>query len=335
MELRQGQLRRAGARMQMALSKGRGGADVGNPWIAVPYASTLYEAGDLARADPSLAAHMLAACEASMPDHMIIAFVLRSRIAQARDEHAGAQQLLCDLEHMGLQRQLPRVAASAHLERSRSLLLLGLLEAAQQALDRATKLFDWSSIQALALPAHETEDPAIGRIRLALASGDLAQARRQIEAQAAAVHGRRARGMKLDVFQPLLEICVQEGYLRIIVDEGLATAPALQRLQEKLRAGARADRQPLLEDLIMRMLAALGVNPLALASPIQMETPLTQKELQVLLALAEGCSNQDICQRLGISDSTVRTHLRSINQKLGAQSRSHAVAIARRGKLLR
>ena len=85
----------------------------------------------------------------------------------------------------------------------------------------------------------------------------------------------------------------------------------------------------------MRMLAALGVNPLALASPIQMETPLTQKELQVLLALAEGCSNQDICQRLGISDSTVRTHLRSINQKLGAQSRSHAVAIARRGKLLR
>ena len=353
MELRLGQLRRASARMQMALGSGRGGTDVGNPWIAVPYASALYEAGDLARADSSLAAHLLAACEASMPDHMIMAFVLRSRIAQARDDQAGAQQLLCDMEHLGLQRQLPRVAASANLERSRSLLLLGLLEAAQQALDRATKLFDWASVQDLALPAHETEDPAMGRIRLALARGDVAQARLQMESQASAAQGRCVRGMKLDVFRiiadsqegawdaalgrlrPLLELAVQEGYLRIVVDEGVATAPALQRLLDQLRTGSRGDRQPLLEDLIVRMLTALGVNPEALVSGLQLATPLTQKELQVLQALAEGCSNQDICERLGISDSTARTHLRSINQKLGAQSRSHAVALARRGRLLR
>ena len=354
MELRQGQLGRATARMQTMLRVEPGvvGTDVGNPWIAVPYASTLFEAGELAHAEHWLAAHMLAACEASMPDHMIIAFVLRSRIAQAREDHAGAQQLLCDLEHMGLQRQLPRVAASAHLERSRSLLLMGLTNAAEQALERATKLFDWSVVQGLALPAHETEDPVIGRIRLALARGDLAQARLDLGLHEEMSLARRTRGMKLDVLrvmadskdgawdtalerlQRLLALCAQEGYLRIVVDEGVAVAPALLRLHERLRTGARADRQPMLEDLISRMLGGLGVHAQAQASGIELEAPLTQKELQVLQALSEGCSNQDICRRLGISDSTTRTHLRSINQKLGAQSRSHAVAIARRGKLL-
>ena len=57
--------------------------------------------------------------------------------------------------------------------------------------------------------------------------------------------------------------------------------------------------------------------------------PLTHKEIRVLLLLAEGYSNNAIAERLFISDSTVRTHLRNINAKLNAQSRTQAVAIAR------
>ena len=41
-------------------------------------------------------------------------------------------------------------------------------------------------------------------------------------------------------------------------------------------------------------------------------------------------SNSAMAEKLFISDSTVRTHLRQINRKLGAASRTQAVAIARK-----
>jgi LuxR family maltose regulon positive regulatory protein len=49
-----------------------------------------------------------------------------------------------------------------------------------------------------------------------------------------------------------------------------------------------------------------------------------------LQLLVEGYSNSAIAEKLYVSDSTVRTHLRNINMKLGAHSRTQAVAIARK-----
>ena len=67
----------------------------------------------------------------------------------------------------------------------------------------------------------------------------------------------------------------------------------------------------------------------------QVMQPLTRKEIAVLRLAAEGCSNSAMAERLALSDSTVRTHLRNINTKLDARSRSEAVAIARRLDLIR
>ena len=61
---------------------------------------------------------------------------------------------------------------------------------------------------------------------------------------------------------------------------------------------------------------------------------LTAKELQVLHLLAEGYSNAAMSEKLFVSDSTVRTHLRNINSKLGTASRTRAVAVARQMKLI-
>ena len=57
---------------------------------------------------------------------------------------------------------------------------------------------------------------------------------------------------------------------------------------------------------------------------------LTRKEIQVMRLVAEGLSNDDIAERLFVAETTVRTHLRNINSKLDANSRTQAVAIARR-----
>jgi len=55
---------------------------------------------------------------------------------------------------------------------------------------------------------------------------------------------------------------------------------------------------------------------------------LTARERQVLGLIAAGCSNRDAAWTLGISEHTVRAHLRSISQKLGVQNRLQAVALA-------
>jgi LuxR family maltose regulon positive regulatory protein len=62
--------------------------------------------------------------------------------------------------------------------------------------------------------------------------------------------------------------------------------------------------------------------------------PLTPKELKVLKLLAEGYSNAAMADKLFVSDSTVRTHLRNINIKLAVHSRTQAIVAARRLGLL-
>lgn len=56
---------------------------------------------------------------------------------------------------------------------------------------------------------------------------------------------------------------------------------------------------------------------------------LTQREVEVLLLVAEGCRNADIADRLFVSPKTVDHHVSSILAKLGAKSRSEAAARAR------
>jgi DNA-binding NarL/FixJ family response regulator len=56
---------------------------------------------------------------------------------------------------------------------------------------------------------------------------------------------------------------------------------------------------------------------------------LTPREKEVLRLMAEGKSSRDIGARLGISYTTVRTHIRSLGSKLGVHSKLEAVVKAR------
>ncbi|TQK18016.1 LuxR family two component transcriptional regulator [Microbacterium sp. SLBN-154] len=56
---------------------------------------------------------------------------------------------------------------------------------------------------------------------------------------------------------------------------------------------------------------------------------LTEREHDVLTALGEGLSNAEIALRLGISLTTVKTHVSNVLAKLGARSRTHAAALVR------
>lgn len=55
---------------------------------------------------------------------------------------------------------------------------------------------------------------------------------------------------------------------------------------------------------------------------------LTEREMDVLRQVAAGAANKIIADNLKISEETVKTHMRKILSKLGANDRTHAVAIA-------
>lgn len=61
---------------------------------------------------------------------------------------------------------------------------------------------------------------------------------------------------------------------------------------------------------------------------------LTDREREILSLLADGLGNKQIAARLGISTSTVKTHLELLYEKLDAASRAEAVAAAIRLGLL-
>jgi DNA-binding NarL/FixJ family response regulator len=64
----------------------------------------------------------------------------------------------------------------------------------------------------------------------------------------------------------------------------------------------------------------------------QLSEEITSRETDVLRMLAEGLVNKDIAARLGISEHTVKFHISSILDKLGASTRTEAVTLGiRRG----
>jgi len=61
---------------------------------------------------------------------------------------------------------------------------------------------------------------------------------------------------------------------------------------------------------------------------------LTDRELEVLVLLAEGLTNQQSAQKLSISQSTLKFHMNNIFQKLGVQTRSEALVLAAKNNLI-
>ncbi|ASW53614.1 helix-turn-helix transcriptional regulator [Plantactinospora sp. KBS50] len=61
---------------------------------------------------------------------------------------------------------------------------------------------------------------------------------------------------------------------------------------------------------------------------------LTEREMQVLLGMADGKSNAEIGRELFVSEDTVKTHARRLFRKLGARDRAHAVAAGFRAGLV-
>jgi len=104
-----------------------------------------------------------------------------------------------------------------------------------------------------------------------------------------------------------------------------------ETLLDTIQAAAKGETL-LKPEILARVLAA--PSALKPASAPQAQSPLTEREMEVLQAAARGERNKEIAYKLNITERTVKAHLASIFQKFGVDSRAAAVAIAAQMGLL-
>jgi len=107
------------------------------------------------------------------------------------------------------------------------------------------------------------------------------------------------------------------------------------QVSRAIKAGARAYllkssvRKELLETIRAVRAGQKRVSPELAAGIAEhaADYALTPREIQVLRMIACGNANKEIGARLSLTEETVKAHVRSILGKLGANDRTHAVAI--------
>jgi DNA-binding NarL/FixJ family response regulator len=151
----------------------------------------------------------------------------------------------------------------------------------------------------------------------------------------------------LDLRMPVMEgveavrqIRERDPHAKVIV---LTTYDTDEDISRALKAGAKAyilkdiaaDR--LIECIHDVLAGKTYLAPQAAAKLAEGVTrvQLTPRELGTLRLIADGKSNKEIANDLGISERTVKTHLGHLFEKLGVTSRTEAVKIAMRRGLVR
>jgi len=151
----------------------------------------------------------------------------------------------------------------------------------------------------------------------------------------------------LDLRMPTLDgvgvienIRKQDASPRVIV---LTTYDSDTEILRAIKAGTKAyllkdARREELLDCIRRVNRGETCIPASLAEKLAAglsSESLTGRELNVLELLAQGKSNKEIGVNLYISETTVKSHLRSIFRKLNVLSRTEAITVASRRGLIR
>lgn len=151
----------------------------------------------------------------------------------------------------------------------------------------------------------------------------------------------------LDLRMPVMEgveavrqIRARDPLAKVII---LTTYDADEDIARALSAGAKAY---VLKDISADALIACihevlnGKTYLAPAAAAKLaervtQIQLTPRELATLRLMAEGKSNKEVANELGISERTVKTHLGHLFEKLGVTNRTEAVKVATRRGLVR
>lgn len=243
-----------------------------------------------------------------------------------------ALSLLEKVEHLAKERHLFRLSRLVVLWRVDLLTQCGLVtQARQQALaiglDCQSDTQDWRCREAAAL--------AFARLQLAVGASASACARLKQDAEALMnmglllpvwrIHlmellaGHKSQGeFSTEDVKHALRPILQNDLTGLLLEIGPGLLPVLEQIPEPFPGMA----------MVMTRLRGWR------AHPVRARAQFSGKELHVLELLADGQSNKAIAMALGVSENTVKFHLKQIFRKLSVESRSAAISAALRDGLL-
>lgn len=135
--------------------------------------------------------------------------------------------------------------------------------------------------------------------------------------------GTGAIGSFLRLGKPLIGLLKALQHERRLDELESQRADRLIQLAQQQRDFSRAIRITLDEAVIQDIINRPDVPELIRHSP------LTRREWQVLSLIHAGLSNEQIAEHLNVAPTTIKTHIRSLYQKLNITQRSEAVQLAR------
>jgi LuxR family maltose regulon positive regulatory protein len=280
----------------------------------------------------------------------IVGCILLARVKLALDDRVGARELLQRAWGRIQKNRLKQISIPVAAYRARILLALGDVgtagEWAQEieptigdALDPSLE-YDHITLVRVWLQQGRLLDAKQLLERLLLPAEQAGRMGRVIEILTIQVMVKLAQNQDVDALVALeraLILAEPEGFVRTFLDEGELMREAIRNW--RLAAGKHKNLSEIQMRLINyadSLLAAFSSHDHQL-TPAQEPAnrlvhqpafvdPLSTREREVLHLIAEGLSNDAIAQKLFLSTSTVKVHLKHIYSKLDVNSRTQAVA---------
>lgn len=307
--------------------------------------AVLYEVNDIEGLHSLLEPRFDAIERVTLPDALITAAVVRCRLRRLEGNPLEALEGLNRLEELAQRRGLDRALGFALIERVRTDLQMGMGAAARQTLHtlqalarrhagvdapasrRAVGLAAYGT--ALVLSAEHDDRGALAALEPVCGPDDAAWLRRD----RSSVHGLRAvlwarvgqRDRALTQMAQVLQDAQRQGLVRSLLDLGdECLALAWQWVRKT------PDVDPALAFYVEHLQAQAGMYRPRLPKPTPLlKEALSEREMEILRALANAMSNKRIAQTLGVSPETVKWHLKNVYGKLGVTGRDDAVARSR------
>jgi len=354
-------------RLVEALSRYRAGLaehhlDLEKPFASASlvscYINALYENNELDTAESMFTQFHDVICDGVLLDFMVPGYIAMARIQDARGRPNRSEEILAEAEQIAHTAGWPRLMRIVSWERVRRLLLAGEIDRAQVIASRIPRQPEFALPEGWMIYTEAAEGDAIGAIRVAVHSGQTASALAKLatELQVAQRQGRSYRQIKLLALDALaqrahgndnhahrslrraLQLAEPGGFIRLFLDEGDKILPLLRDEYAAL-AGETGGDGAVLRLFVARLLEAAGQHAERSTRPhgesgFQPLEPLTDREKEILVYLANGVSNKEMARRIFVSENTVKFHLKNIYSKLAVASRLQAINAARQMGLI-
>lgn len=284
-------------------------------------------------------------CRLGNPSGLYTGSVQKVRLLQAQGDLEGALKALQSLEQTFQRWDFTLAIRQVSLR-----LAMGDVQSASLLIDPLREVFG-DSPYASQLPLIAAEAFKLCLVRVYIARNEIGQALRLLdEIRVTAEPGKRLGRLlevhllsalalqkespgaiptkALDHLERALDLAIEPGFVTLFMEEGPALVPLLNAVAIRPAAPDR------IKSYAIKLLTTSGEVMPAPSQADELVEQLTPREIQVLLLMAAGDSNQTIAGKLVISVRTVKKHTGNIYGKLNAGGRTQALALARELGLL-